>query len=65
MYMGGLFEMVSNFGVDCLMTVGIIQLCPNNGNAQWCPTVGGKNQYGYAAHFDILSGGLINGSWGE
>ncbi|TVY82287.1 Endoglucanase-5, partial [Lachnellula suecica] len=30
-------------------------LCPNNGNAQWCPAVGGSNQYGYQYHFDIMS----------
>jgi hypothetical protein len=30
-------------------------LCPNNGNAQWCPNVGGKNQYGFQYHFDIMA----------
>jgi len=33
----------------------ITNLCPNNGNAQWCPTVGGTNQYGYSYHFDIMA----------
>ncbi|KZV86583.1 hypothetical protein EXIGLDRAFT_653052 [Exidia glandulosa HHB12029] len=37
--------------------VMVTNLCPNNGNAQWCPTVGGKNQYGFSAHFDIMSNG--------
>jgi endoglucanase len=31
----------------------ITNLCPNNGNAQWCPAVGGTNEYGYSYHFDI------------
>jgi len=37
--------------------VMITNLCPNQGNAQWCPTVGGTNQYGYSYHFDIMSNG--------
>jgi endoglucanase len=32
----------------------VTNLCPNNGNAVWCPTVGGTNQYGYSYHFDIM-----------
>jgi hypothetical protein len=43
--------------------VMVTNLCPNNGNAQWCPAVGGTNQYGYSAHFDIMSNG--NFLWGE
>lgn len=43
--------------------VMVTNLCPHNGNAQWCPAVGGKNQYGYSAHFDIMSQG--NFIWGE
>jgi len=35
--------------------VMVTNLCPNNGNAQWCPTVGGTNQYGYSYHFDIIA----------
>jgi len=35
--------------------VMVTNLCPNNGNAQWCPTPGGKNQYGYQYHFDIMA----------
>ncbi|KAJ5619200.1 glycosyl hydrolase family 45 protein [Penicillium lagena] len=35
--------------------VMVTNLCPNNGNAQWCPTVGGTNQYGYSYHFDIMA----------
>jgi endoglucanase len=33
----------------------VTNLCPNNGNAQWCPAVGGANQYGYSYHFDIMA----------
>ncbi|KAL9624209.1 MAG: hypothetical protein Q9160_001456 [Pyrenula sp. 1 TL-2023] len=33
--------------------VMVTNLCPNNGNQQWCPTVGGKNNYGFSYHFDI------------
>ena len=35
--------------------VMVTNLCPNSGNAQWCPTVGGTNQYGYSYHFDIMA----------
>ncbi|CZR66312.1 related to Endoglucanase-5 [Phialocephala subalpina] len=35
--------------------VMITNLCPNNGNAQWCPAVGGTNEYGYSYHFDIMA----------
>jgi endoglucanase len=35
--------------------VMITNLCPNNGNAQWCPVVGGTNEYGYSYHFDIMA----------
>ncbi|KAF8321601.1 glycoside hydrolase [Clavulina sp. PMI_390] len=45
------------------ITVMVTNLCPNNGNAQWCPKVGGLNQYGYSAHFDIMSTGLVGGVW--
>jgi endoglucanase len=37
------------------ITVMVTNLCPNNGNAQWCPAVGGKNEYGYSYHFDIMA----------
>lgn len=33
--------------------VMITNLCPNDSNAQWCPAVGGENDYGYSYHFDI------------
>ncbi|KAI1263722.1 glycoside hydrolase [Xylariaceae sp. FL1019] len=33
--------------------VMVTNLCPNNSNAQWCPSPGGTNQYGYSYHFDI------------
>ena len=26
-----------------------------SGNAEWCPTVGGTNDYGYSYHFDIMA----------
>ncbi|KAL6909307.1 non-ribosomal peptide synthetase [Trichoderma evansii] len=41
--------------------VMVTNLCPNNGNAQWCPTVGGTNQYGYSYHFDIMAQSEIFG----
>jgi len=36
------------------ITVMVTNLCPNNGNAQWCPNPGQVNQYGYGAHFDLM-----------
>jgi endoglucanase len=33
----------------------VTNLCPNNGNAQWCPQPGSTNQYGYSYHFDITA----------
>ncbi|KAE8391502.1 RlpA-like double-psi beta-barrel-protein domain-containing protein-containing protein [Aspergillus alliaceus] len=30
-------------------------LCPYNGNQQWCPQVGATNSYGYSYHFDIMA----------
>ena len=39
----------------------VTNLCPNNGNAQWCPVVGGTNQYGYSYHFDIMAESEIFG----
>jgi hypothetical protein len=33
----------------------VTNLCPNNGNAQWCAAPGGTNQYGYSYHFDIMA----------
>jgi endoglucanase len=39
----------------------VTNLCPNNGNAQWCPTVGGTNQYGYSYHFDIMAQNQVFG----
>ena len=40
-------------GAGQSITVMVTNLCPANGNAVWCsqPT----NQYGYGAHFDIMS----------
>ncbi|KAJ5453452.1 Endoglucanase-5 [Penicillium daleae] len=35
--------------------VMITNLCPYNGNQQWCPSVGSTNQYGYSYHFDIMA----------
>ncbi|KUI52721.1 Endoglucanase-5 [Cytospora mali] len=35
--------------------VMVTNLCPNDGNSQWCPDVGGTNEYGYSYHFDIMA----------
>jgi endoglucanase len=35
--------------------VMVTDLCPFNGNEQWCPAVGGDNKYGYSYHFDIMA----------
>jgi endoglucanase len=35
--------------------VMVTNLCPNNGNAQWCANPGGTNQYGFEYHFDIMA----------
>lgn len=37
------------------ITVMVTNLCPYNGNAQWCPEAGGTNAYGYGYHFDIMA----------
>lgn len=39
----------------------VTNLCPNNGNEVWCPTVGGTNQFGYSYHFDIMAQSEIFG----
>jgi len=44
-------------GAGQSIIVMVTNLCPHNGNEQWCPAVGGVNQYGYSAHFDIMSNG--------
>jgi endoglucanase len=36
-------------------------LCPHNGNEQWCPAVGGTNNCGYSYHFDIMAKSLVFG----
>jgi len=36
------------------ITVMVTNLCPYNGNQQWCPNPGNANQYGYRQHFDLL-----------
>ncbi|KAF8851802.1 glycoside hydrolase [Acephala macrosclerotiorum] len=41
--------------------VMVTNLCPNNGNAQWCPAVGGTNEYGYSYHFDINANSEVFG----
>lgn len=33
----------------------VTNLCPYNGNEQWCPNPGSTNQYGYEYHFDIMA----------
>jgi endoglucanase len=30
-------------------------LCPQNGNEQWCSAVGGTNNFGYSYYFDIMA----------
>jgi endoglucanase len=37
------------------ITVMVTNLCPANGNQQWCSQP--ENQYGFGAHFDIMSQG--------
>lgn len=39
----------------------VTNLCPYNGNQQWCPNVGSTNQYGYSYHFDIMAQNEIFG----
>ncbi|KAE8551049.1 Endoglucanase-5 [Talaromyces marneffei ATCC 18224] len=41
--------------------VMVTNLCPYNGNQQWCPEVGSTNQYGYSYHFDIMAQSEIFG----
>lgn len=33
----------------------VTNLCPYNGNQQWCPQPGSTNEYGYGYHFDIMA----------
>ncbi|PSR78434.1 RlpA-like double-psi beta-barrel-protein domain-containing protein-containing protein, partial [Coniella lustricola] len=35
--------------------VMVTNLCPYNGNAVWCPQLGGTNAYGYQYHFDLMA----------
>ena len=40
-------------------------LCPNAGNAKWCPNVGQQNDYKFGYHFDIMLkefGHLLDGT---
>lgn len=39
----------------------VTNLCPYNGNQQWCPEVGGTNEYGYEYHFDLMAQSEIFG----
>jgi len=41
--------------------VMITNLCPYDGNEEWCPQVGGTNEYGYSYHFDIMAQEIIFG----
>ncbi|OPB40224.1 Endoglucanase-5 [Trichoderma guizhouense] len=41
--------------------VMVTNLCPYNGNQQWCPNVGDTNQYGYSYHFDIMAQNQVFG----
>ncbi|KAG8532161.1 uncharacterized protein KY384_003801 [Bacidia gigantensis] len=47
-------------GAGSKITVMVTNLCPANGNEVWCTA---PNQYGYGAHFDIMSQGNPNGNW--
>ena len=40
-------------GAGDTITVMVTNLCPANGNEQWCSQP--SNQFGYGAHFDIMS----------
>jgi len=33
----------------------VTDLCPTNGNEEWCSEPGGSNKYGYNYHFDIMA----------
>lgn len=37
------------------IVVIVTDLCPTNGNEQWCSEPGHTNSYGYGYHFDIMS----------
>ena len=37
------------------ITVMVTNLCPNAGNAQWCPNPGSTNNYGFEYHFDLMA----------
>ncbi|OKL58667.1 hypothetical protein UA08_06337 [Talaromyces atroroseus] len=40
----------------------VTNLCPYNGNEQWCPSVGATNDYGYSYHFDIMAESEVFGN---
>ncbi|KAG8988323.1 hypothetical protein FRB90_002828 [Tulasnella sp. 427] len=40
-------------GTGTSIVVMVNNLCPHEGNEEWCPELGGTNTYGYSAHFDI------------
>ncbi|CRG91956.1 hypothetical protein PISL3812_09010 [Talaromyces islandicus] len=42
--------------------VMVTNLCPYNGNQQWCPQPGSKNEYGYSYHFDIMAQSEVFGN---
>lgn len=48
-------------GAGETITVMITNLCPAQGNAQWCSV---PDQYGFGAHFDIMSQ-AGPGGWSE
>jgi endoglucanase len=33
----------------------VTNFCPHNGDEQWCPAIGGINNYKYSYHFDIMA----------
>jgi len=36
------------------IVIMVTNLCPNDGNEQWCPNPGAVNEYGYPQHFDLM-----------
>ena len=43
----------------------VTNLCPAQGNEEWCGGGAEGNKYGFEAHFDIMSQALPAGGWGE
>lgn len=41
--------------------VMLTNLCPHNGNEEWCPEPGKSNKYGFGYHFDIMAKSKVFG----